>query len=332
MTGRVLLQPAPRRPLLASLAILLLVACSGDDGAAITTVTTATATPAAGGLPPSSPTSPAQPSPPPAATTAAEPPPTVVTGEALPPRTEWTTARITTDDLNVRVEPSTEAAIVGRLDRGDEVFIAGRSVDGNWLAIAGAGWVFNAVNWIDLGVVVGNLSPVAADAIGWPLQPADARTGVEQIDAMIGLLLASNVAALQDLVVLSALPCAAREYSPPCPGDVPNGTPVSIFLAGGGCHLGAALISDIAAAITHTLGAPGSLSLFAVRDGATDAAVPTARYTLEFAAAGGTAVLASLHEDGRLLGLNGACGAGVAPVSASYLLPPVVLPPLRSIY
>ena len=80
------------------------------------------------------------------------------------------------------------------------------------------------------------------------------------------------------------------------------------------------------------LGEPGSLGLFAVRDGAADPAVPSARYTLELAAADGLSVLASLHDDGRLIGLNGTCGSGVAPTSASYLLPPMVLPPLRSVY
>lgn len=49
-------------------------------------------------------------------------------------------ARITTDNLNVRVAPSTNSAAIGLLQPGDDIAIAGRSSDGQWRAIVNTGW------------------------------------------------------------------------------------------------------------------------------------------------------------------------------------------------
>src|SRR5687767_6585882 len=111
------------RPGLLSLATVLLVvgvlgaaACGGDDE---------------------------QPEPHVAPTATAEPP-------APTPIPTWvavTTAKITTDDLNVRSGPSTTEPVVGRLQPGDEVPVSGRWQGGQWLALTGIGWTAYAADW-----------------------------------------------------------------------------------------------------------------------------------------------------------------------------------------
>lgn len=73
-----------------------------------------------------------------------EPPPVIIEAPPAPPAPPPPeTARVTGSSLNVRGEPSTEAAVVGKLKRGERVEVGGSQ--GDWLRVrladGRAGWV-----------------------------------------------------------------------------------------------------------------------------------------------------------------------------------------------
>lgn len=82
------------------------------------------------------------------------------------PELQWpqvTTARITTEDLNVRSGPGTSNTVVGRLQPDSEVPVSGRWPGGRWLALTGLGWIAYDPEWVDLEVSIDELPEVSGD-------------------------------------------------------------------------------------------------------------------------------------------------------------------------
>ena len=69
--------------------------------------------------------------------------------------------------LNLRVQPSMNGAIVGRLEQNDAVTVVGTSADGDWYQVqtgdASEGWVF--ADYIDTGAAVGSAAGPADDPV-----------------------------------------------------------------------------------------------------------------------------------------------------------------------
>lgn len=164
----VTLQRAPWRGFLSgALALpLLLAACSDGDGADGTAVAP---TPVIG-----------------TATPEATPTP-----EPAPDR-RWPAlgaARVTTEDLNVRIGPGLEYVVLGRLQPDDEVPVAGRASDGRWLAIPGVGWAAYDETWVALSVPWTELPTIALAESGFefvgPLYPVDGGADIPVVDQVV---------------------------------------------------------------------------------------------------------------------------------------------------
>ena len=120
-----------------------------------------------------------------------------------PPPTS--TARILPPGLRVRTTPG--GLDLGRLPAQERVTVVGRispslSTPDTWLGLEGIGWVRYHRNSIELR---GNLEDVPEIDIydprpAAPLHPADARTGIPAVDAVITVVLTTDTATLASLV------------------------------------------------------------------------------------------------------------------------------------
>ncbi len=91
----------------------------------------------------------------PTGATAATAPATETATLEATPEARWPTlgtARIVTDDLDVRAGPGQAYLVLGRLQPDDEVPVAGRANNGRWLALPGIGWVAYDETWEELSV------------------------------------------------------------------------------------------------------------------------------------------------------------------------------------
>ena len=61
-----------------------------------------------------------------------------------------TMATITTDHLNVRTGPGLAYTVLRQLQPGDQIPLAGVSLDGEWVASPDVGWVFYNPQWLSL--------------------------------------------------------------------------------------------------------------------------------------------------------------------------------------
>ncbi len=97
--------------------------------------------------------------------------------------TGGTTARVTSDYLNVRNGPSTGNALVGKLNGGETVTVLGRSSDNAWLKISynnGEAWVYAAYTSGASGApVAAAAAPAAAPAAAAPAARASSAGGFE---------------------------------------------------------------------------------------------------------------------------------------------------------
>ncbi len=137
-------------------------------------------------------------------------------------------ARIVTDHLNVRLGPGLDYSVVGQLNDGAQIDVLGRSVDGKWLAVDGAGWIFYNPEWIDLGVTLPSLAALHVSTtfgtIG-ELHPAGTHLGVGSVDAVIDAVTNHDAAAITGLINYLSVPCTNGSPGPSCDNLAP-GTPV----------------------------------------------------------------------------------------------------------
>ena len=137
-------------------------------------------------------------------------------------------ARIITDNLNVRLGPSLDYSVVGQLNEGAQIDVLGRSVDSEWLAVNGAGWIFYNPEWIDLGVTLPSLAALHVSstfgAIG-ELHDEGTHLGVASVDAVIDAVTSGDAAAISVLINYISVPCTNARPGPSC-GNLAPGTPV----------------------------------------------------------------------------------------------------------
>lgn len=133
-----------------------------------------------------------------------------------------TTATITTDDLNVRTGPGSSYQVVGRLNNGAEVPVAGFGAGGNWIALTGIGWVVNNPGWVkiaDESVVPTIASGEGAFEIIGPLHPPGTRIDIPVVDEVVFAVTGGN----REAVARLAAPVSDTANVPPaggCPGAV----------------------------------------------------------------------------------------------------------------
>lgn len=189
---RVFRAPAarPRRfaAILAALALLLVAGCGGggddgDEGGAVGLEVTSTAGTQASGTP------------------------TVEVTPEPSPEVAWPevgTGRVITQDLNVRMGPTTEYPVIGRLQPDDEISVAGRADDGRWLAVPALGWVAYDPTWVELSTPLDDLPIIPSAEIGFefvsPLHPADASVDIPVVDQVVAAVADRDAEALLALV------------------------------------------------------------------------------------------------------------------------------------
>ncbi len=174
------------------------------------------------------------------------------------PSAQWpavATARITTDDLNVRTGPGSNFPVVGRLNTGAEVPVSGTGAGGNWLGLPGIGWVVNNGAWVDIGTTeaLPAITPGAGagdfEFVG-PMHPPGTSIGIPVLDEAARVLTGGDRAAMLRLVA----PTSEIANVPPpsaCPGAV---RPAADLEA----HLDEFLSSEV------VTGEAGALRLYAV--------------------------------------------------------------------
>ncbi len=154
-----------------------------------------------------------------ATATAATPAPT--------PTVAWpevTRARVTTQDLNVRTGPGTTHAVLGRLQPGDEVPVAGRARGLAWLGLPGIGWVAYVADWFDLPVAFDALpsipDPETAFEFVGPSHPPGTSSGIPVIDEVVGAAVRGDREALLTLASVADPPALLADVPQACPDAV----------------------------------------------------------------------------------------------------------------
>ena len=167
------------------------------------------------------------PTPPTEATPTPSPEPTPEPTPALewPPVGE---ASILTDELNVRVGPGREYAVLGRLFTGDEIPISGRAPGGLWMAIPGVGWVFYDESWVELPTAFEDLPVIEEPDRAWeitgPVHSRDTSSGLPVVDEVAFALSDGSAARLSALAAAEEPPTVALAAAGPCPDSLLPGT------------------------------------------------------------------------------------------------------------
>jgi Bacterial SH3 domain len=164
----------------------------------------------------------------------APPTPTPPPWPVAPVLPERARARITTDNLNVRVSPTTNAPVIGLLQPGDDVAIAGRSSDSQWLAVVNTGWIAHRAQWMQLTVDLRTLPEVGPRQIVPPDHPPGTSSGYPAVDIVIEAALAQDIRRLVAFAEPLSTACSNTSGlggPPPCslrPGAAP-GTLLEVF-------------------------------------------------------------------------------------------------------
>lgn len=327
-TASVLRRAFPR---FITLLVLPLAACFGGDQVERPVVPP---TPSSGGGSVAT----ATPTPVPATPT---PPPWPVVA-VLPERAR---ARVTTDNLNVRVGPSTNAAAIGLLQPGDDIAIAGRSVDSQWLAIVNTGWTVFRPEWMQLTAELRTLPEVGPRQIVPPDHPPGTSSGWPAADVVIEAALAQDIPRLVILAETLATACSNTSGlggPPPCSmraGATP-GTILEVFptaVCEGEYQLKESLPRFLAKLYESGGATNAPLRLYAVIEAPRNQSsfFPEGRWVAIFALPDGTGRALGINERG-LVRVDLGCQAQAedmlfrrpfeAPV---FVLPPVLTPPVH---
>ncbi len=142
--------------------------------------------------------------------------------------------KITTDNLNVRAVPSTTGAAIGLLQPEDDVGIAGRSPDGQWLAVADTGWIVHRAEWMQLSADIRGLPAIEPRTFVPAMHPPVTTSGYPVVDAVVEAVLTQDVARIRQQVEVLRTQCQnapGMGGPPPCsirPGATPS-TPIEVF-------------------------------------------------------------------------------------------------------
>lgn len=155
--------------------------------------------------------------------------------EAAPQSTSATT-EVAGVPISVRVWPSADAFVVGRLPAGAEAEIIGRSANADWFAIAGTGWIRNRA-----GLQIDEVAQFEAigdgDIVG-PMHPSDVVTGIAAVDRVSALVATGDVEGLLAIAAVEERRCSTGPLepggAPQCGEGVAADTPVP-SLAVTGC-------------------------------------------------------------------------------------------------
>lgn len=337
MTPRLLLRTALAIALLET--ALLASACfgGGDDG---DTSTTPSVTPS----PTTSPSATASPSP---------------TATLPPLELETVEARVITNDLNVRTGPHVIYPVVGRLNDGDLIEVAGWREDNEgqrWYGIPHVGWVADNSEWLDFDRLAVDRAldrPDEQFAMLGPTHSPGVRTGNERVDEVIATVVSGDLDAIEDLITFTAFPCGNDSGvggPPQCEPGAEDGTPTLVFSVAR-CHGEyepdrgdiPALVREWSTPFQSALGTQ-SLRVFAVLESPlTGASDPFYGLVVIFAFSSGEGRAAFVGPNGGIVALASGCG----PVSAGdvdslallgqkpieevfFLLRPVVPSPLEA--
>jgi hypothetical protein len=202
------------------------------------------------------------PTPPPAT-----PEPTATPTPEPTPEAAWpvvTTATITTDNLNVRSGPGGQFVVVGQLQPGAEVPVAGQNPSGTWLGLPGIGWIAFNTEWMRLGQARDTLPIIPFDEAGYafvgPTYPPGTESGLPVVDEVVRAIVSGDHATiLRAVSTEEGDPATGGTRTPPgssCPGEV---LPASDLAD----HLDAFLTSEVSGSesglqLFAVVGAPGS--------------------------------------------------------------------------
>ena len=139
-----------------------------------------------------------------------------------------TTATITTDNLNVRSGPGGQFVVVGQLQPGAEVPIAGQNPAGTWLGLPGIGWIAFNEDWVRLPVARDTLPEIAFDEAGYefigPPYPPEAESGIPVVDEIVlAIATGDRATILRTISDGDADPDTGGTRTPPassCPAEV----------------------------------------------------------------------------------------------------------------
>lgn len=241
-------------------------------------------------------------------------------------------ARITTNNLNVRLQKRLESLVLGQLNEGDTVTVVGRSPDREWLALKGLGWVFYDPEWIDLDEPWRRI--VVTSQLALAPHPLDRRSGIPAVDRVLDLVTSRDLDGLRALATLSTLPCRTEDYGPFCPEGVAEGTPIQVFGTArcqGIFYTDAARIDAEFDLFGQPWGgepdAPAPFAVYRLDDG---------RYGIALAFEDGQGRVIHVDRDGGIVHLSAGCGAtpigSMFPANADFVMgPPVpeILTPVR---
>jgi hypothetical protein len=293
-------------------------------------------------------TAPASPTPQQGAAASVTPPPATPTPPPWPVARELPEragARISTDNLNVRVQPSTNAAVVGLLQPGDDVAIAGRSADSQWLAIVNTGWVAHRAQWMTLTVDFRSLPEVGTRDLVPPAHPPGASSGYPAVDVVVEAALAQDLPRLRALAETLSIQCQQAPGMggpPPCsvqPGATP-GTAVEVFPTSvcEGEHVLAANILQVLERLYQSGNAKNApLRLYAVIEASRQQSTffPEGRWIAILALPDGTGRALAINEKG-LVRVDLGCNQPAVEMlqrrpfeTPVYVLPPLATPPVH---
>lgn len=226
--------------------VLVLGACSGgDDGGEdgnveVATGTASTETP----------------------TVEASPEPTIAWPEVA-------TGEVITEDLNVRMGPATSFPVLGRLQPGDQISVAGRGTDGRWLAVPGVGWVAYDDTWVTLSAPLEDLPLISPEDAGFefvsPLHPVDASSDIPVVDQVVAALVEGD---RETLLSLAQPATGESEEGPSEEGAATATEEAGGRVPNGACTQDTRPASELEASLDDFLasatGAEGPLRLYAV--------------------------------------------------------------------
>lgn len=257
-------------------------------------------------------------------------------------------ARVITDNLNVRTGPSTTAPAIGLLQPGDDIEVAGRSADSQWLAIPEVGWTAYRAEWMQLSGDLKTLPAIEARALVPAMQPPGATSGYPLVDAIVDAVVTQDVARLRQQIETMSLPCqrAPGIGGPPScsikPGAQPN-TNIEVFPTSTceGEHVLVDSLPTILPRLYLTLKAPGvnnvPLRLYAVVAGPREqsAYFPDGRWVAILAQPDGSGRAIGITEKG-VVRIDFGCDTPATEMlqrrpfeSPQFVLPPVLKPPVR---
>ncbi len=254
-------------------------------------------------------------------------------------------ARITTDNLNVRSGPTTTAAAIGLLQPGDDVGIAGRSPDSQWLAIADTGWIAYRAEWMQVTPDVRGLPTIEARALVPAMQAPGTSSGYPAIDVVIDAVLTQDVARIRQLTVAFSTQCQSAPGMggpPPCsikPGATP-GTAIEVFPTSV-CE-GEHVLPERLPTLIPWLFTSGSvpnvpLRLYAVVEASKEqsAYFPEGRWVAIFALPDGSGRAVGVNEQG-IVRIDFGCDSPATSIlqrrpfeTPVFVLPPVLAAPVR---